>query len=345
MADHARLTELFTQAIDLDAPAQAQLIADVRAGDPALADELAAMLAADDNIVTALRTAGLKPDDTTGALRDPTIPFQNIGIDNYRVTGTLGKGGMGVVYAAARLRPPLPVAIKVLHVTAPEAIARFEAEFAIMKRLEHPAIARVLEAGESGGRPYIVMEHVDGVTLDAFVKARAPSLRERLELVAAVCDGVQYAHENGVVHRDLKPTNIMVRRAGGIAILDFGVARTAGSTRTQHGDVVGTLTYMAPEQAAGRAADVDERTDIYALGVVLFELVAGRAPHDLAGVPLVAAIQTITTRLAPPLACGSDALDAVCAAALAKAKADRPSSAAELARQIRDVVAHHLPRS
>jgi serine/threonine protein kinase len=331
--DHDRLTELFGEAMDLSPAEQTALVERVRANDAALADELAAMLAADGKIVTALRTAGLKPDD--GTLREPTIPASNIAIPNYRVTGTIGKGGMGVVYAAARLRPPLPVAIKVLHLMAPEAIARFQTELAIMQRLDHPAIARVLDSGHTDGHPFIVMEHVDGVTLDVFVKRNTPTLDDKLALFAQLCDGVQYAHDNGVIHRDLKPANVMVREAGGVAILDFGVARPAGSTRSHRGDVVGTLTYMAPEQAAGRIDEIDPRADVYALGVVLFELVTGAVPHELRGLHLAAAVRKIMTEPARALASGRAALDALCAETLAKDRTHRPRSAAEIARRVR----------
>ncbi|MDX2090569.1 MAG: serine/threonine-protein kinase [Kofleriaceae bacterium] len=316
---------------------QARIIDQARATDPALAAELVALLSEDVSIVTALRTAGLKPDDARATLRENTIPSQSIAIPNYRVTGTLGKGGMGVVYAAAQLRPPLPVAIKVLHVMAPEAIARFQAEFAIMKSLVHPSIVRVFETGETGKHPYIVMEHVDGVTLDVHVMQRAPSRADRLALFAQLCDAVQFAHDNSVVHRDLKPHNIMVRRTGGIAILDFGVARTAGSTRSMHGDVIGTLTYMAPEQAAGRIDEIDGRADVYSLGVVLFELVSGGVPHDLKGLHLASAVKKIMTEPARVLGSGDRELDAICQAALAKQRDGRPRSAAELARRIRAI--------
>jgi serine/threonine protein kinase len=336
--DHARLTELFTQAIDLPEAAREALIAAARAEDPALGAELAALLVHDDSIITALRTAGLKPDAaSTTLLRKPTLPVDAIAIPNFRLRGPIGKGGMGVVYDADQVDPPRRVAIKVLHVASAEALARFHAEAAIMLALDHPCIARVLASGEANGHPYIVMERVDGTTLDVHVRREAPPLAAKLALFAMVCDAVQFAHERGVIHRDLKPTNIMVRASGGIAILDFGVARIRHSTRTQQGDFLGTLMYMSPEQATGQIADLDVRADVYSLGVILFELVRGTLPYDLADLHTAQAVRRIVTEPPRPLDSGIPALDAIAARALAKRIADRQASAAELALAIRAV--------
>jgi len=335
--DHAKLTELFQQAMDLPRDEQQQLIGRVRVDDPVLAGELASLLAQDDSIVTALRTAGLKPDDATGSLRKNTIPYASIGIPGYRMTGELGKGGMGVVYAAAQLDPPMPVAIKVLHLASAEAIARFNAEAEIMKQLDHPSIARVLATGEANGHPYIVLERIAGVTLDVYLRTKEPPLAAKLELVAKVCEAVQYAHDEGVIHRDLKPTNIMVRDDASVAILDFGVARLGASQRTKQGDFLGTLVYMSPEQASGRT-DLDKRTDIYSLGVMLYEVVRGQMPYDLRGLHVAQAVRLIVSQAPKPLGSPDRELDAIVAQALSKQKQHRQASAAELARQIRSVI-------
>ena len=335
--DHGKLTDLFTQAMDLPPPEQKQLLDGIRANDPALAAELAALLAQDDSIVTALRTAGLKEDAVGDSLRTPTIPYSNLGIPNYKLYGTLGKGGMGVVYAADQLEPPMPVAIKVLHMASAEALARFDAEAEIMKRLDHPSIARVIATGEANGHPYIVLERIEGTTLDVFARTSNATLAAKLELFAKVCDAVHYAHDEGVIHRDLKPTNIMVRKDGTIAILDFGVARLGASQRTQQGDFLGTLMYMSPEQATARINEIDHRTDIYSLGVILFELVASKMPYDLRDLHMAQAVRAIVSTAPRQLGSPDRDLDAIAAQALSKQKQHRQSSAAELARQIRSV--------
>ncbi len=336
--DHERLTELFTEAMDLDLDGQRALLARIQESEPDLAKELAALLDADDSIVTALRTAGLKPTDVGDAFRRRTaLPPEQLEIPNYRIRRTIGSGGMSVVYAAEQLDPPRTVAIKVLHVSAAEALARFRAEARVMMTLDHPGIARVLASGEANGNPYFVMEEIDGLTLDAHVATHAPSLAAKLSLFAELCDAMHYAHGAGVIHRDLKPANVMVAHDGRVKVVDFGVARIAASAgRTRQGDFLGTPLYMSPEQAMARSETVDARADVYALGVILFELVDGSPPYDIRGLALPAALRMVMTQ--PPRRLDhSPALDAIAAKALAKAPADRHASAAELAAAIRAV--------
>jgi serine/threonine protein kinase len=211
-----------------------------------------------------------------------------------------------------------------------------------MSALDHPGIARVLGTGEANGHPFFVMERIVGLTLDVHVRTHATPLRERLALFASACDAVHYAHGKGVIHRDLKPANIMVRSDGTVVVLDFGVARaTMFSGATRPGDFLGTPLYMSPEQAMARPDEVDARTDVYSLGVTLFEVIADRPPFDLIGLSFPASIRTILQQPPPPLDHDAE-LDAIVARTLAKKSADRHPSAAALAAELRDYLARSL---
>ncbi len=218
-------------------------------------------------------------------------PPERIGA--YRLIRQLGEGGMGEVWLAEQLDPVRrEVALKLIKpgLGSREVLARFESERQALERMDHPAIARVLDAGSTAdGRPYFVMELVDGEPITGYCDRRRLPVRARLELFGEVCAGVQHAHLKGIIHRDLKPSNVLVREVDGrpaAKIIDFGIARAVDTQLneetllTQLGELVGTPGYMSPEQAAMDTLDIDTRTDVYSLGVLLYELLAGSLPHD-----------------------------------------------------------------
>ena len=228
-------------------------------------------------------------DDPVGSPGPP--PTQAIG--PYRVLEVLGEGGMGIVYLAQQDKPiRRRVAIKVLKagMDTREVLARFEAERQMLSVMDHPNIARALDAGETHrGRPYFVMELVKGEPIARYCDRHQLSIPDRLKLLVPVCRAIQHAHHKGIIHRDLKPSNILVTSIDGAPvakIIDFGIAKATGlplSDRTmftRRGQMLGTPEYMSPEQAENSGQDVDSRTDVYSLGVVLYELLTDATPFD-----------------------------------------------------------------
>ena len=227
-------------------------------------------------------------------------------IGGFRVLRRLGAGGMGVVYEAEQETPHRRVAVKLVRpgLAFGERLRRFRQEAEILGRLQHPGIAQIFEFGTAdvghGEQPYFVMELVTGEPLLAHSARAGLDRRARLALVAELCDAVQHAHERGVVHRDLKPDNVLVDASGRAKVLDFGVARVRAddvplsTIHTAQGEIVGTLTHMAPEQLTGNPDAVGPAADVYALGVIAFELLSGRLPHEVAGLSLTQAARRIT---------------------------------------------------
>jgi hypothetical protein len=272
-------------------------------------------------------------------------PFQ---LDRYRVIRLIGEGGMGAVYEAEQDHPRRTVALKLIKagLSGPALLRRFEHEAEALGRLQHSGIAQIYEAGtaetSAGPQPFFAMELVAGQRLTDF--AAGIGIRGRLALLARVCDAVHHAHQRGIIHRDLKPANILVDSTGQPKILDFGVARLtdadAQATRqTDVGQIIGTLAYMSPEQVLADPFEIDIRSDVYALGLILYELLAGRLPYNTDRVRIHEAVEAICRQEPPALGTLENAyrgdIETIVAKAIEKDKNRRYSSAADLAADIR----------
>ena len=310
---------------------------------------------------------GPSPDET------PTLPVARVPaiasgarsglpgrIGPFRILGLLGEGGMGRVYEAEQEQPRRVVALKVIKpgVATVQGIHRFERESQVLGRLQHPGIAAIYQAGTAdtgdGTQPWFAMELVRGRTLLEYAEERGLSSRARAELVARVCDAVEHAHQKGVIHRDLKPGNILVDESGQPRVLDFGVARVVdadlqATLRTDVGQLVGTLPYMSPEQVSAEPGELDTRSDVYALGVVLYQLLTGRLPHEIHRGSIPQGVRAIVEDDPTPMSSIDRSLrgdlETIVGRALEKERARRYPSAAELAADLRRYLAHEPIRA
>ncbi len=316
-------------------------------GEPATS-QFGATVVAPNSLPSRVATARPAPDPLAAG------PAAWIGreIDDYRILRVLGAGGMGVVFLAQQRHPKRLVAIKTLHAGLHQAelLARFQQEAEILARLKHPGIAQIHASGRTdaslGGVPYIVMEFVEGVPL--LEHSGTLPMRQCLELLMRICEAVEHAHIRGVIHRDLKPGNILVQPDGQPKVLDFGVARLTGEDRgpselTSAGMVIGTIAFMSPEQAQGEPGAVDIRSDVYALGMIGYRMLTGDMPYEVTGHNLARALQQICDTAPKPLSQHDRRyrgdLETIFQKVLAKDKEARYQNAAEFAEDLRRYLA------
>lgn len=350
---------LFLSVLDLPQERRAAFLETACAGDPGLRAEVEALLDADAKATSFLR------DGEVASWMVGLVEFPGTRVGRYRLLEILGVGGFGVVFRAEQEEPiRREVALKVIRpgMDSRAVIARFEAERQALARMDHPSIARILDAGESdAGRPYFVMDFVRGDAITTFCTSRAIALPDRLRLFCRVCEAVQHAHQRGVIHRDIKPSNVLVAasdRGPVPVVIDFGIAKAIGSSPLSESlaqtgaTIVGTPSYMSPEQAEFGSLDVDTRTDVYSLGALLYELIADHPPFDperlrSAGLREMLRIlaeedpPTPSARFAAAATAGRPRirselreLDAIVMKAIARDRSLRYASAADLARDV-----------
>ena len=294
---YARASALFLEASELPDDEQAAFLRS-HCDDDAIRRRVDAMLRAhakQDGLLETLRfeAHGSSIAHAVDQAFNEEIPTPEA-IGRYQIVRVIGHGGMGVVYEAEQDEPRRRVALKILPhgMITPSMVKRFRLEAEVLGHLQHPGIAQIYDAGtistDDVERPFFAMEYIEGQTLLEYAENNSLTIDQRLELMARICDAVHHAHQKGIIHRDLKPGNILVvTEADGTPIpkvLDFGVARATDADiqsitlQTNPGQIIGTVPYMSPEQAAGDTGAIDIRSDVYALGVVAYELLTGRLP-------------------------------------------------------------------
>jgi len=285
--DHERVSEIFLRAVELPPGERSSYLAEACGDASGIREEVESLLAGDADAPDLLKSGVLH--DRIQREVEP-VPKR---VGEFRIVEKIGEGGMGVVYRAEQEQPMRrEVAVKLIKrgFETQRVVARFESERQALASMSHPSITQVFDAGATlDGRPYIVMELVEGVRITEYCDRHRMDIRERLELFIRVCEAVQHAHHKAIVHRDIKPSNILVTTRSGRPlpkIIDFGVAKateqrlTGGTQLTEMGQFVGTPEFMSPEQAELNEEHVDTRTDVYSLGLVLYELLVGVQPVD-----------------------------------------------------------------
>lgn len=343
-AFYDRVREVFHDVVELD-PDERIGVLETRCGsDTELRAEVERLLGSLDEA----NTIGAKiTDELAGDLIAPKI-------DGYTITRVLGEGGMGTVYEARQHNPERRVSIKVIRFGSRGAQMgkRFEREVQVLARLQHPGIAQIYATGSStiAGRtfPYIALEYVEGRSLLEYADQAVLDTRRKLELAVKLCDAIEHAHTKGIVHRDIKPANILVTPAGQPKVLDFGIARLTDSDvqavtlQTEAGQILGTASYMSPEQATGNPDAIDHRSDVYSLGVVIYELLTGRRPHEIDHLPIPDAVLAIReqepTRIGAVDSHYRGDIDTI----LAKSLDREPDRRYQTARQLGEDIERHL---
>ena len=293
-----QVKDIFERAVECGPTTRAAYIRERCGDDEELRKEVESLLASDPEtgslLDNPLMETGLMEMGDGASASSALLPAQNDSFGPYVPVRVLGEGGMGTVYLARQLKPiRREVELKVvkLGMDTRQVLERFEIERQALALMDYPNVARVLDAGTSQlGRPYFVMEYVDGVPITQYCDAKALSTHQRLHLFIPVCNALQHAHKKGIIHRDVKPSNVLVTEVDGKPVpkvIDFGIARATEQRSVEHnaftldGQIVGTPEYMSPEQANLGSSDIDTGTDVYSLGVVLYELLVGALPLDV----------------------------------------------------------------
>ena len=344
-----RVDELFEKALFRAPDERESFLAEACGDDPTIRAEVISLLEHDEQAPAEF----MRPPDP--AIRSPlsssTLEVGAI-VGGYRITGLIASGGMGTVYEAVQKAPQRVVALKIMlgGMASRSALGRFQLESAVLARLHHPNIAQVFDAGVQrlgeSRIPYFAMEYIAGArTVTAFAQEENLCISDRLALFATICDAVHHGHQKGIIHRDIKPANILVDSSGRPKVIDFGIARATDldlaitAQQTITGQLIGTMQYMSPEQCDADPHALDIRTDIYSLGVVLYELLTGESPYVTPSANIYEAARTICeqppkppSRVDPEL---EGDVETIVLKALEKERERRYQSAAELASDIR----------